>query len=170
MQPRILIAYASKHGSTHDVADQVADVLRGHGLEVDVLAASAVGDLDAYGAVVIGGALYMGRWHRDARRLLHGRRSALASLPVWVYAMGPMDVDEDSIASARKQLDHALDSTPEVHPVAVAIFGGVVHSDDLHFPFNHMPEADALDRAAVRAWANDIAFTVKAGRAATTRP
>jgi menaquinone-dependent protoporphyrinogen oxidase len=165
----MLIAYASKHGSTHEVADLVADVLRGHGLDVEVLAASAVGDLDAYGAVVIGGALYTGHWHRDARRLLDRRRSELAALPVFVYAMGPMDLEEKSVAGARKQLDHALRSAPEVHPIDVAIFGGVVHPDELRFPLNRMPETDALDRTAVRAWANDMAFTVKAGRAAATR-
>jgi menaquinone-dependent protoporphyrinogen oxidase len=168
MQPRILIAYASKHGSTHEVADQVADVLRDDGLDVDVLAASAVRELDAYRAVVIGGALYMGRWHRDARHLLHGRRSTLASLPVFVYAMGPTETDADAVASARKQLDHALRAVPEVQPVAVAVFGGVVDPDDFHFPLNHMPAADALDRGAVRAWASDVASTLKADRAQAT--
>ena len=70
MEPKTLIAYASKHGSTQEVAEQVAQTLRDNGLDVDVRPASSVDDVDAYDALVIGGALYMGHWHRDARRLL----------------------------------------------------------------------------------------------------
>ncbi len=169
MEHKTLIAYASKHGSTHEVADEVAEVLRGHGLDVDVRPAASVQDLEPYDAVVIGGAIYMGRWHRDARRLLHRTALALSGRPVFVFGMGPMNLEPDSMASARKQVDHALEKVPEVEPVSVAIFGGVVHRDDLHFPFDHMPETDARDETAIRAWAGDIASVLQARRATPSR-
>jgi menaquinone-dependent protoporphyrinogen oxidase len=168
MPSTTLIAYATKHDSTHQVAELVADVLRDDGLEVEVRPAGEVSTVEPYAAVVIGGALYAGRWHKDARHLMHQERTALSERPVFVFAMGPLDLEERSVAGARKQLDHALARTPEVEPVAVAIFGGVVHADDLHFPFNHMPEGDARDPDAIRAWAHDIAAVLKASFATAT--
>jgi menaquinone-dependent protoporphyrinogen oxidase len=166
MEPKTLIAYASKHGSTQEVAEQVARSLRDSGLDVDVRPASSVDDLHAYDAVVIGGALYMGHWHRDARRLLDRMSEELHERPVFVFGMGPMDLEQKSVEGARKQVDHALAKVPEVEPVSVAVFGGVVHRSDLHFPFNHMPETDARDPEAIRAWADDIAAVLRDRRVA----
>jgi menaquinone-dependent protoporphyrinogen oxidase len=162
MEPKTLIAYASKHGSTQEVAEQVAQILRDSGLDVDVRPASSVDDVDAYDALVIGGALYMGHWHRDARRLLSRVSSELRERPVFVFGMGPMDLEETSVDEARKHVDEALAKVPDVHPVSVAIFGGVVHPGELHFPFNHMAETDARDPEAIRAWSGDIAAVLTA--------
>jgi menaquinone-dependent protoporphyrinogen oxidase len=57
MSRPVLVAYATKHESTHEVADAVAARLRELGHEADVRPASEVGTLAPYGAVVIGGAL-----------------------------------------------------------------------------------------------------------------
>jgi menaquinone-dependent protoporphyrinogen oxidase len=166
MASTTLIAYATKHDSTHQVAELIADVLRDDGVVVDVRpAADVVSGIEPYAAVVVGGALYAGRWHKDARHLLHNHRDALSRLPVFVFGMGPLDLEEKSVAGARKQLDHALAKTPEIEPVAVAIFGGVVHREDLHFPLNRMPEGDARDPEAIRAWAHEITAALKTGSA-----
>jgi menaquinone-dependent protoporphyrinogen oxidase len=151
----VLVAYASKHGSTREVADAIASTLRQHGLRVDMHAAATCNGLDDYGAVVLGGALYMGRWHRDARRFLKRHRDTLSSRPLAVFAMGPKDLEPASIASARQQLDRALRQAPQ--PDAVAIFGGVIDPSELRFPFNRMPASDARDWDAIRAWARDLA-------------
>jgi menaquinone-dependent protoporphyrinogen IX oxidase len=71
--------------------------------------------------------------------------------------MGPRTLDEHEVAGSRAQLDKALAHTPEVAPVAVAIFGGVVDPDKLRFPFNHMPASDARDWDAIEAWADEVA-------------
>jgi menaquinone-dependent protoporphyrinogen oxidase len=168
MPPTTLIAYATKHDSTHQVAEFVADVLRDDGLEVDVRAASTITGVESYGVVVIGGALYMGRWHRDARHFLSRHRVALAQRPVFVFGMGPLEMVDEQIAGSRKQLDHALAKTPEVKPIAVQIFGGVVKPEELHFPFSKMPAGDARDPEAIRAWAHDIASVIRTGAPAVT--
>jgi menaquinone-dependent protoporphyrinogen oxidase len=167
MPTTTLIAYATKHESTQEVAEFVAGVLGERGLDVDVQPAGAVQDVERYDGVVIGGALYMGRWHRDARRLLHEQRAALAERPVFVFGMGPDKLDEPSVAGARRQLDHALRKIPEVRPAAIAVFGGVVHPDVLRFPFSRIPESDARDWDAIRAWAQDVAAVLGARHGAT---
>lgn len=153
MSATLLVAYASKHGSTEEVAEAVADSLRESGFDVHVRAAREVRDLDPYAAVVLGGAIYTARWHRDARRFLHHHRRALSERPLAIFAMGPQSLDEDAVLGSRRVVEVALNEVHEVQPVTVAIFGGVVDPEKLHFPFNRMAAVDARDWAAIREWA-----------------
>ena len=157
MTPRVLIVYASKKGSTRDVAQAIADRLEVDGLRTVVQPASDRADLGAFDAVVIGGALYMGRWHRDARRFLHRHHRVLATMLVAVYAMGPTTIDEHSVAGSLQQLERALGSAPDVSPIAITVFGGVLDPARLRFPFNGMPPSDARDWEAITAWADEVA-------------
>lgn len=152
-----LVVYATKRGSTREVAEAVAATLGERGLEVEVQPAGKVDDVSRYDGVVLGGALYMGRWHRDARRFLRRHRKALALLPVAVFGMGPGTLEEKDVAGSRQQLERELAKAPEVEPVSVAIFGGVVDPAKLRFPFSRMPATDARDWGAIRAWAEEVA-------------
>ncbi|MFG2006246.1 flavodoxin domain-containing protein [Spirillospora sp. NPDC048911] len=88
----ILVTYASKHGSTAEIAEWIATELREFaGFTVDVEAAAAVTDVRPYDAVIIGGALYAGRWPGDARRFVRRNAHALDHLPVWAFSSGPLD-------------------------------------------------------------------------------
>ena len=158
----VLVAYATKKGSTREVAEAIAETLGEQGLEVSVRPAEEVRELDRYDGVVLGGALYMGRWHSDARRFLKRHRGTLAELPVAVFAMGPLRNEEHDIEGSRKQLDRALAGTPELEPLAVAIFGGVVDPEQLRFPFSRMPASDARDWDAIRVWAEHLATALEA--------
>ncbi|MFR9799115.1 flavodoxin domain-containing protein [Streptomyces sp. MS06] len=91
MTANILVAYGTKNGSTARIAESVADVLGKEGLTAEALPAAGVRDVTAYDAVVVGGALYAGRWHRDARRFLQRNRRALAERPLWLFSSGPLD-------------------------------------------------------------------------------
>jgi menaquinone-dependent protoporphyrinogen oxidase len=155
----VLVAYATSRGSTQEVAEAVAATLRRHGLSVDVQPASAVKSLAPYEGVVLGGALYTGRWHGDARAFLQQHRHALANRVVAVFGMGPRTLEEQDVAGSRVQLRKALSKVPEVTPRSVAIFGGVVDPAKLRFPFNRMPASDARDWDAIDAWATEVAAT-----------
>jgi menaquinone-dependent protoporphyrinogen oxidase len=91
----VLVAYGTRNGSTKGIADLIGNALRDEGLAVTVRPAGDVRDLDGYDAVVLGGALYMGRWHHDARRFVHRHASALAHMPVWLFSSGPLDGSAD---------------------------------------------------------------------------
>jgi menaquinone-dependent protoporphyrinogen oxidase len=168
MTKPILVAYATKRETTHEVAEAIAWRMRERGEDVDVRPATEVGTLGPYGAVVLGGALYMGRWHRDARHFLTRHRGELAGLPIAVFAMGPLKLEPEDVDGARAQLDRALARERELEPVSVAIFGGVVDPAKLRFPFNRMPASDARDWDAIRSWADEVVARFEPRVAAST--
>src|SRR5262245_31904730 len=104
---RALVTFASKYGSTREVAERVAAVMRAGGADVDVMPAAEVGHLRGYDTVVLGGGLYAGRMHKDARRFLARHREGLSVRQVAVFAMGPQKLEDSQIASSRAQLDKA---------------------------------------------------------------
>lgn len=156
-QPAILVAYATKKGSTREVAEEIGGALVKRGLLADVRPASEVRSLEPYTGVVLGGALYTGRWHGDARALLKRHARALERIPLAVFAMGPKTLEEGDVAGARAQLDAALARTPRVTPTLTAIFGGVVDPAKLRFPFSLLPATDARDWDAIHAFAEQVA-------------
>jgi menaquinone-dependent protoporphyrinogen oxidase len=153
----ILVAYASKHGSTREVAEAIAAKLRQEQLEVEIQPAAAVGDAARYEGVVLGGALYFGRWHADALRFLKRNRKALKAVPIAVFGMGPLTTADKDMDGAQRQLERALARVPGIEPVSTAAFGGVVDPAKLRFPFSAMPASDARDWDAIDAWAESVA-------------
>ena len=166
MGPKVLIAYGTKHGSTEEVACAIGETLHALGLDAEVLPAGRVDDVMPYDGVVVGGALYMGRWHPEALHFVERHRSVLAAMPVAVFAMGPRTLEEHEVEGSRTQLAKALAKVPEIDPCAVAVFGGVVDPGTLRFPLNRMPASDARDWEAIRAWAGEIAAAYDFGKAA----
>ena len=82
---RVLVSAASKHGATAEIADRIAAALRDAlpgGTDVDVVAAENVTTVDGYEAVVLGSAVYMGRWLDSARRLAETHAAELSTRPV----------------------------------------------------------------------------------------
>jgi menaquinone-dependent protoporphyrinogen oxidase len=160
---RIVVAYATRHGSTAEVADAIADELRSGGFAVDVAPVADVHDVSAYDGVVVGGSLYTGRWHRDALRFLrvHADELREREVPVAVFAMGPQTLEADAVAGSRRQLDSALSKVPALEPRLVAIFGGVVDPAKLRFPFNRMHASDARDWDAIGEWAQRFGREVR---------
>jgi len=87
---KVLVAYASKYGSTKGIAEFIGEKLRARGMEADVLEVGAVGNAGAYDAFVIGSALYMFHWLKEAKQFVLRNRALLASRPVWLFSSGPL--------------------------------------------------------------------------------
>jgi len=159
--PKILVTYASKYGSTREVAESIAGVLGEHGLEVDVIPADDVSGLDGYSAVVLGSSLYFFMVHSAAKRFLRRYGTALEKLPFAVFGMGPIEDTPEQFEGARQNLDKTLEKHAELKPVAVAVFGGKVTPSGLRFPdnnpaFRKMGATDIRDWDAIRTWAESL--------------
>jgi menaquinone-dependent protoporphyrinogen oxidase len=175
MSDSILVAYATRYGSTHEVAGQVAATLRDNGLEVDLQPVGQVQTVDDYRAVVLGTPLYIGRWLKDARRFLTRHQEALTERPVAVFSLGPTGEGEEEWEGVQGQLDKQLAEFPWLEPVAVALFGGKYDPSRLGLfhrllaalpasPLHEMPARDLRDWEEICAWANELAAKLGQGQ------
>lgn len=162
MPTSVLVGYATRYGSTKEVAEEVAAVLRESGLQVELLPAREVGSIAIYDAVVLGAPLFMFHWHKDALSFLTRHSKALMERPVAVFAVGPVHAphDEKEWADTSVQFDKELAKFPWFTPVAKEIIGGRYDPTKLRFPLNLFsgaePASDIMDQAAVRAWAGSL--------------
>ncbi|HIH92826.1 TPA: flavodoxin [Methanosarcina acetivorans] len=167
MQTRVLVAYATRYGSTQEIAEVIVATLRESGLEVDIEPAKEVKALEGYTAVVLGAPIYMLRWHKEAKSFLSRYREALMKRPVAVFALGPFYDEEEEWKEVRAQLDKELEKFPWLTPVAIEIFGGKYDEEKLRFPDNilvrlpgsplhNMPAIDIRDWDAIRDWASKL--------------
>ena len=166
MEKDVLVTYASKYGSTQEVADAVAARLREKGLVVDLQPIQKVRSLAGYKAVVLGTAIYYGLLHKDAVSFLTGNEAALASRLVAIFALGPTTPDENERKGSWGQLNKELAKFPWLKPVATGLFGGR-YPAKLRFPdtlvaalpaspMHGKPTSDARDWTAIRDWASSL--------------
>jgi menaquinone-dependent protoporphyrinogen oxidase len=156
----VLVACASKMGSTTGIADAVADRLRAAGFEVDRRRAEDVASVDGFAAVVLGSAVYLGRWRSEAITFLRRFDRALSGRPVWLFQSGPLDdtAERHEVPLPRRAQAHADHIGIRGHMT----FGGRI---DAEHPAGFMAKRmvdggmgkDFRDFDHVRAWADAIA-------------
>jgi menaquinone-dependent protoporphyrinogen oxidase len=134
MPVSILVAYATRSGSTQEVAEAIAVTLRERGLAVDIQPMRDVQAIDQYQAVVLGAPLYIAHWHKDALHFLARHREALVQRPTAIFALGPLHADEKEFQEVRGQLEKELAKFPWLKAEATAIFGGRFDPQKLSFP------------------------------------
>jgi menaquinone-dependent protoporphyrinogen oxidase len=89
----VLVAYASRHGATAGIAERIAARLKSHDLQAEAVAIRDVRHPEAYEAIVIGSAVYMFHWLKDASGFIRRHRTLLESRPVWLFSSGPIGPD-----------------------------------------------------------------------------
>jgi len=162
MTTSVLVGYATRYGSTQEVAEVIAATLRECGLPVDIRLLREVRTLAGYSAVVLGAPLFMFRWHKDALGFLSQHRKALSERPVAVFVLGPTHdpYDEEEWRDSRAQLDKELAKFPWLTPIALEMFGGKYNPAKLRFPIKLLvgkePASDLRDWTAIRAWAESL--------------
>ena len=158
---RILVAYATKTGTTEEIARAVAKSLKIAGHEPDLAGAGSVATLDGYDAVVIGGPMYFGRIEGQVAKFVRRHSGALARLPVagFIVGLAPVSGDPAQIAGAEKVLAAAL---APVAPVSVAVFAGRLDPEKLSWFQRWVtkkvksPVGDFRDWSGIAAWAREL--------------
>ena len=153
----ILLAYATRYGSTQEVAETITATLREVGLEVDIQPMRQVKTLDNYDAVVLGAAIYGTRWYPDAHLFLSQHQETLRQRPVAIFALGPLSSGDAAMRRSRRQLEGELAKYPWLKPVALEMFVGKLDPSKLGF-FERLGStaSDHRDWEAIRAWANAL--------------
>lgn len=166
MNNRILVAFATTHGSTKEAAERITAALSEKQLDVDLQEAKAVRSISEYTAVVLGFPLYMFKMHRDGRRFLaRFHRNFRNGLPLAIFAGGPIEPDrkEEQMQDAREHLLKELDTFPDIQPNSVLVIGGRFQPDSLRMPWKvipamkQMPAADLRDWDEITGWAQNLA-------------
>ncbi len=156
----VLVAYASKHGSTQGIAERIAEKLRQQGKEAEVRPVEAVENPGSYEALVIGSAIYYGSWLKEATKWVHHNRAVLAELPVWLFSVGPLGLE---FKEAEQQPKEMAEFREAIGPRAQRIFFGAL--DPSRLPLTeqmmvravHAPEGDFRNWQAIESWAESIA-------------
>lgn len=158
---RVLIAYGTKLGGTAGIAEMLGETLTGQGFDVDVRDAREVAGIAGYDAVVLGGALYAYRWHRDARRFVRRHHKELATKPTWLFSSGPLD---DS--AAEKEIPPVPGAERAARRIGARghkTFGGAMPADAPGMIAGAMARdhaGDWRDPAAIARWAHEIALAL----------
>jgi menaquinone-dependent protoporphyrinogen oxidase len=87
---RVLVTAASRHEATAEIAEAIASGLAERGVDARARPIGKVTDLGDYDAVVLGSAIYMGRWLKEARVFAAQHSAALSAMPVWLFGSGPL--------------------------------------------------------------------------------
>jgi menaquinone-dependent protoporphyrinogen oxidase len=161
----VLVAYASKRGSTAEIAETVAATLRREGLSVCLERADEVRSLEPYDAVVLGSAVYMKRWRGDARDFLKKHRKALRQMPFWAFSSGPVgDPAEDNPDWAEPP--KLAEKVEELRGRGHVVFGGCLPAKPQGLIERAMVEGvpgeyrDRRDWGEIRAWAKQVASSL----------
>jgi menaquinone-dependent protoporphyrinogen oxidase len=161
MVDKILVAYATKAGSTAEVAEAIGEELRNMGAEADVRLAKDVKTLKPYGAAILGSGIRMGQLLSDATKFVEKNREALSQIPVayFVVCLTMKDDTEESRTTVEAYLDPVREM---VEPVDIGLFAGVIDYSKLSFTARTMSKAmkvsegDFRDWQAIRAWARHL--------------
>ncbi|MEY9941842.1 flavodoxin domain-containing protein [Streptacidiphilus sp. MAP5-3] len=158
---RVLVAYASRNGATAEIAEWLAARLRDGEKDFDVTVAEVSDALDptGYDAVVLGSALYEGRWLPSASRFARRHRHDLAHAPVWTFSSGPLD---DSASRGDMVTTHSADCASRgLRARDHVTFGGRLSPDSRGWLAHAMVDGghggDFRDRARIDAYAAQIA-------------
>ena len=156
----VLVAYASKHGSTAEIAEAIADALVDHEVKAEAKSVNTVEDLGPYEAVVLGSAVYAGASMREAVAFVERHAGELSRRPVWLFSSGPLGEDVEDHEEQPRQM-------PELRrligPKGHRVFYGALDVSALGFAERMIakavkaPTGDFRDWEAIRGWAEGIA-------------
>lgn len=175
MALNVLVAYASRHGGTASLADEIGSALEDHldlaGLPafVDVLPVGHVESVNRYDLVVVGSAVYLDRWLGSARRFVIHNATALAARPVWLYSSGPVGeaVSRERQPASLRYLMRLVGARGHRSFPGRLDRGSLRLLERVVVRLTNAPYRDDRDFAAARSWAAGIAEVVVASFPAT---
>lgn len=168
MDKNVLVTYASKYGATAEIAEKIGEVLQQAGFQIEIVPVKRARNLSSYEAIILGSAVYIGQWRKEAIKFLKANEKLLAERPTWIFSSGPTG-EGDPV-----ELLQGWNFPPKLKPLAeriqprdVVVFHGNVDMDKTNFIEQSMitnvkaPVGDFRDWDAITSWAGSIAVSLK---------
>jgi menaquinone-dependent protoporphyrinogen oxidase len=171
---RVLVTYATKSGATAGIAEAIGEELGRMGLVAEVRPIDAVRDVQGYEAVILGSAVYIGRWRKEALRFGSRHAAELRQRPVWLFESGPTDAsaDEGKAVPAKAAVELAKEIGARQH----VIFGGKFGPEQVGNFTRSMiakgdksPYGDFRNFDRIRGWARAIGSELQTQEAVAAR-
>jgi len=171
MTGKLLVTYASKYGATKEIAEKMGEVLRGAGVQVEVSPVKKVHGLDPYQAVILGSAVYVGKWQKEATEFMQKNEKSLSERAVWLFSSGPTGEGDPAELLEGWRLPAELQPVAErIQPRDIAVFGGYINPEKVNFIEKtavknvvKKPFGDFRDWDNIVSWANRVAEAVRGG-------
>ncbi len=169
MNKTILVTYASSYGATAEIAEKIGTVLRQAGLQADVISVNNIQDIEQYQAVILGSAVYVGSWLKEAVAFLKANEKILADRWVWLFSSGPTGEGNPVELLNGWRLPSALQLVADrIRPRDIAVFHGYINPDKLNFVQKWViknmvkkPFGDFRDWDAIVNWTNTLATSLQ---------
>lgn len=168
MALKVLVAYATKYGSTREIAERIGEVIRGSNYSVDVIPVDQVPALSGYDAVVLGSAVYVGQWRKEAAAFLKDNEEDLSERQVWLFSSGPTGKgDPDELMEGFHFPTSLQPVADRIGPRDIVFFHGVLDLKKLGLPEKIVvkgikaPLGDYRDWDSITAWAQSIVEALK---------
>jgi menaquinone-dependent protoporphyrinogen oxidase len=169
MKNTVLVAYASKYGSTREIAEAIVETLRKNEVQADLRSAETVENMQGYKAVILGSAIYVGQWPKSAISFLKKNQKNLTRVPVWLFSSGPSGEGDplqlvDGVrfpASLKPLIDN-------IHPLDIAVFHGDINLNKINAMEKWViknvvkkPFGDYRDWDSINRWTFSVAEKMK---------
>ena len=180
---KVFVGYATANGSTRGIAERIAQGLRRHSLDVDLLPMNATVEPSGYDAVVLGSAIHAGSWLPEGHQLVEREAGALRARPLWLFSVSTLG-DEESMfrPGVADRLRRMRKETPELAQFREWIgrrehrnFAGAIRRSDwpatgrAFFRAMGGRYGDHRNWAAIDAWTEQIARSLTEEGGATRR-
>jgi len=171
---KTVVVYASKYGSTKGIAEFIAEKLQQWRILAEVQDVETIHDLEGFDAVVIGSAVYMGHWTKEATEFVRRNRAVLSNRAVWLFSSGPLVLGSGISSTNDPKLEpkEIAEFREAINPKDHRVFFGALDPSKLGFAHRmvaKMPAARALFREGdfrnwndIEAWASSIARALEA--------
>lgn len=171
MSESVLIAFATRYGSTKEIAEKIGQILIQSGFEVDVLPCKKVEKIESYHFIVIGTPYYIGSMLKESKNFLIKNQDILSRKQVAFFALGPIGDTEKELTDTQNQLENELKQYPWFKPISTVMFGGKYDPDKLRFldklltkppasPLHNLAANDARNWDDINSWAKNLSSTL----------
>jgi len=161
MNKSILIAYATRAGSTAEIAAALGETLAERGFSVEVKPVKKVSSLDGYQAVILGSAIRMGNWLPEMVKFIQSNQSVLNGLPTALFTVHMLNAGDDEASQVARAAYTApiralLPDAPEVFFTGLMDFSRLSFLDRFIASLVKAVESDQRDWNAIRRWAETV--------------